>query len=120
MAGTKTQVMRAKLSGPGVYLIRCKTNGKVYVGSTVRNVRNRLSTHFGALRYGRHICGRLQADFTQYGESAFEGVVIAFIPDHEVLQREASEIANHNATDSIYGYNFHAKPLLPYRKNKGK
>ena len=116
MDGKTKQVTRTKLSGPGVYMIRCKANGKVYVGSTVRNVRNRLSTHLGALRYGRHICRRLQADFTQYGESQFECLVIALIPEQDVLQRESYEIANRNATDVRYGYNFHAKPIPPYRK----
>jgi GIY-YIG catalytic domain len=59
---------------PGVYQIRCKRNGKFYVGSAV-NLRTRWDTHRRDLRRGSHHNPYLQLAWKLYGEINFEPVV---------------------------------------------
>ena len=62
---------------PGVYQIRCKRNGKFYVGSAV-NLRTRWDTHRRDLRRGSHHNPYLQLAWKLYGEINFELVVLPF------------------------------------------
>lgn len=61
---------------PGVYSIRNKTNGKVYVGSTTRNIMTRFSEHKHNLRHNKHSNLYLQHAWNKYGENCFEFSVI--------------------------------------------
>jgi len=53
----------------GVYQIRCKSNGKIYIGSAV-NLRQRWDGHRRALRKQRHHNVHLQAAWNRYGEAS--------------------------------------------------
>lgn len=53
--------------GGGVYAIRCKSNGKAYVGSTRRTFERRIRDHLKDLRLGRHTCRELQAIYDRCG-----------------------------------------------------
>lgn len=55
-----------------IYLITNEVNGKMYVGSTVRNLYHRLSCHRNELRRGVHGNPHLQAAWKKYGEAAFK------------------------------------------------
>jgi len=88
----------------GVYQIKNRVNGKIYIGSSV-NVQNRVSVHRGRLRKGIHGNPHLQNAWNKYGEYAFEfslleevsvrenAVVIEqwyldnFNPDYNVVKR---------------------------------
>ena len=54
----------------GVYAITCTANGRQYIGST-RRFQARWARHQHELRQGRHKNLALQADYEQYGPTAF-------------------------------------------------
>ena len=55
----------------GVFQIRNKTNGKVFIDSS-NNVPGKINRHRFALNAGQHASKSLQADWNELGESAFE------------------------------------------------
>lgn len=55
----------------GVFQIRNKTNGKVFVDSS-NNIPGKINRHTFALNADRHASKSLQADWNEHGESAFE------------------------------------------------
>jgi group I intron endonuclease len=59
----------------GIYIIRNKTNGNVYIGST-SSFSKRKNRHFRYLRTGRHENKHLQNAFNKYGEDAFEFIIV--------------------------------------------
>jgi len=59
----------------GIYAIRNRRNGKVYIGSA-SNISKRWSRHRKDLREGLHRNRHLQAAFSCYGEAAFEFVLL--------------------------------------------
>lgn len=59
----------------GVYKISC-INGYVYYGRS-NNIKLRKYTHLFQLRRGRHHCKKMQKDFNELGESAFQFIEIA-------------------------------------------
>jgi hypothetical protein len=59
----------------GVYTITCKRNGRVYAGSS-GDCYQRICWHLVKLRIGGHINRELQADFSEYGEEAFEHRIV--------------------------------------------
>ena len=65
----------------GIYIIRCISNNKVYIGQSV-NLKHRLNEHKRNLRSGIHINKHLQKAFNKYGEKEFAFDVL------EVLQEE--------------------------------
>ena len=59
------------IKSAGVYLLENTVTGKVYVGSTTRNLRARIQHHQLQLRRGRHTNPKLQNAWAKYGEEAF-------------------------------------------------
>ncbi len=59
----------------GIYCIECLSNGRRYIGKSV-NVKARKSSHFSALRNGKHYNKKLQASFDKYGESSFRWFLV--------------------------------------------
>lgn len=55
----------------GIYQIRCKESGNLYVGSAV-DFNNRWKMHLHLLNRGKHHSRHMQAAWIKYGESAFE------------------------------------------------
>lgn len=71
----------------GIYGIRCRATGFLYVGSSASTF-DRLRTHRRHLRDGRHINWLLQAEWAKHGESQFEFFLIEAVP---VLDLSAAE-----------------------------
>lgn len=71
----------------GIYLIRCKENGRIYIGSS-KNVYYRLTDHKRFLRNGLHHCRKMQDDYNLYGADTFEYQIIEFCSEQERLKRE--------------------------------
>src|ERR1044072_24266 len=91
----------------GVYMIRHKITGKVYIGSTARKMGfpERFRHHLSELRRGVHHSRYLQRAWNKYGEKAFEFVIIQkCIPDL-CLKREQFWMEYYKATDLKFGYN---------------
>lgn len=77
----------------GIYIFRCKANGRVYIGSS-RYLGRRVSVHLQRLRNGTHHSRKLQHCFDKYGDNAFEINILEFVPQthknirDELVQRE--------------------------------
>lgn len=89
----------------GVYVIRNRANGKVYVGSAATSIRARWATHRYRLRAGGHCNAHLQHAWSKHGEAAFEFVVIERVPPQECVAREQAWIDFYRASDPLCGYN---------------
>ena len=55
----------------GVFQMRNKTNGKVFIDSS-NNIPGKINRHKFALNAGQHASKSLQADWNKFGESEFE------------------------------------------------
>lgn len=73
---------------PGIYVIRCIANGRVYVGSSAL-VNARWMDHQRLLRRGRHHCLPLMNAWKKYGEAAFSFEIVEAVSDLErLVERE--------------------------------
>jgi group I intron endonuclease len=74
----------------GVYIIRCKINNFVYIGSASgkRGFRKRLSFHLWHLQKGTHHSNILQSHFDRYGKDAFEFEIAIVCPPEKCLDFE--------------------------------
>jgi group I intron endonuclease len=59
----------------GIYTIKNKVNGKVYVGQSI-SLRKRKHDHFRALRTNTHYNTHLQSSWNKYGEDNFTFEVV--------------------------------------------
>ena len=104
-----------------VYAVRCKANGKMYIGSSV-DPETRMRTHFSEARYkirnGIENCynGSTQEtkdrtiaftkDFEKYGEKGFELYIIEKdLPFDESFEREQYYTLLYRTNEMEYGYN---------------
>lgn len=66
---------------PGVYIIECAGNDKIYVGSGM-DMQKRRREHLWALRNNRHCNIKLQRVFNKYGEESFYFYVLEAVSTH--------------------------------------
>lgn len=103
-----------------IYAIRCKENGRLYIGRTYR-LKSRIREHFaelrkgykgeGSKRYGMNQAN-FQKDFNRYGEDAFELFVLQENVSPDLCQQAESKwISEYNTTDPRYGYNIRSEKL---------
>src|SRR5258708_5089084 len=88
----------------GVYVIKCKVNGKVYVGSSLRP-RARMQDHRIVLAKGKHRNPHLQSAWNKYGPEVFMyRVKVRCLPEvrHQIEQEWIIKL---RATDPKYGFN---------------
>lgn len=71
----------------GVYAVENTITGTRYLGSAVR-FASRRSAHWWRLRSGKHQSPELQAEWNQYGETAFRFVILAVLERSELLPTE--------------------------------
>lgn len=88
----------------GIYLIRCRTTNKVYVGRA-KNIPARWRRHRWELREGRHANAYLQAAWQKYGEDQFEFSVLNLCPVGELQEQEVAHVQRLGAADRARGYN---------------
>jgi len=87
----------------GIYCIKNKVNGKVYIGSAI-NLQKRRNEHYRRLNAGIHANRRLQHSWNKYGEAAFVFSIIELVNDVSCLvEREQFWIDSLEAVRS--GYN---------------
>ena len=60
----------------GIYQIKCKTNNKIYIGSSV-NIKQRWKYHKWQLRAGKHDAKYMQNCWNKYGEEDFVFSILA-------------------------------------------
>lgn len=89
----------------GIYAIRNKINGKVYVGSS-KSVHYRWGqSHRPFLRKGDHPNDHLQHSWSKYGEDNFEFEVIEECDESLLAEREEHWIEHHKSWNRQFGYN---------------
>lgn len=87
----------------GVYSIRCKKNGRIYIGES-ENIEIRWCQHKTNLKYHTHHSKLLQEDYDKYGLDAFVWSVLCECKN--IKERKNIEKNYINALGTIrYGYN---------------
>lgn len=87
----------------GVYSIRCKKNGRIYIGES-ENIEIRWCQHKMNLKYHTHHSKLLQDDYDKYGGDAFIWSVLGEYNNEQ--ERKAAEKNYIYALGTIkYGYN---------------
>src|SRR6476660_7780511 len=71
----------------GIYRIKCRSTGKLYIGSSV-NIYVRWTEHRRLLRLGKSPCLRLQRAWNKYGSGAFRFAVLEECKPRALLTRE--------------------------------
>ena len=92
-----------------IYAIRCKENGRVYIGCTA-NFEARAKSHLSQLRNGEKRreqgTSRFQDDYDQFGEDSFEFYILEEnIPWAQRKAREVYWIEVYDAMNEEFGYN---------------
>lgn len=89
-----------------IYGILNLVNGKIYVGSAV-DFYHRSRTHKSKLKYGEHANKHLQSAWIEYGEMAFEFIVLENVLwKSDLLDREQYWIDLTDCHNPEHGYNF--------------
>lgn len=68
---------------PGTYALRNTATNKIYIGAT-KNVKKRVSSHFGRLRRGIHKIKELQKDYSILTNNSFEIVVFIYCEEDDL------------------------------------
>lgn len=91
----------------GVYLIRNKATGGVYVGSTSHDFYVRFKTHRKHLRENKHANAYLQHVYNKYGLENFEFLVLEEVggPVQEVLAAEQRWLDHYLGQNEVDCYN---------------
>lgn len=106
----------------GIYTIRNKRNGKIYVGRS-RNLHNRLRDHKTDLKENRHKNQYLQRAYNIESES-FEFEILEFYPEEVLGDMETYWMNMTNSYNRHHGYNIDtngnngAKKLSPETREK--
>ena len=80
----------------GIYQIKNKVNGKVYIGQAI-DVYERRSKHLSALRNNHHFNPHLQRAWDKYGPKAFEWSFVEACPIDQLQEREKYWVEKTNA-----------------------
>lgn len=102
----------------GIYIIRCKLTGRVYVGSS-KNVNSRLNHHISSLRGSRHASWKLQEAWYEHGEDNFEFLLLEEVLEPELSLFEQKYIDEFNSFAN--GFNCRKDAIRAiYRRNTAK
>lgn len=93
----------------GIYLIRCKTENKIYIGVS-KNINNRYSQHISLLSKNKHPNMYLQQAFNNWGKEDFSLEVLqeldqSNVSRDELYNLEIYYISLHKSNNRDYGYN---------------
>ena len=105
------------MSFPGVYVIKNENTGKLYIGSTINPIKERIVQHFCSLRKNNHHSIKLQRSYNNHGEPAFTVRSLeTFLAEKEELKsysfiREQQYIKFYNSVEQ--GYNVAREATQP-------
>ena len=94
---------RKKLT-KGIYLITNLSNGKVYVGQSIR-IEARFDQHKSSLKGGYHENSHLQRAYNLYGADSFKFDILEECTLDVIDNRERHWISYYNSTNEDFGYN---------------
>ena len=106
----------------GIYLIKCKSEDKVYIGQS-NDIKKRYRSHIQDLRKNKHPNSYLQKAFNCYGENDFS-LEILYELDNETFDRnklyelEMKYISLYNSTDRTKGFNIESGGMSSNRCSK--
>lgn len=86
----------------GIYLIKNKKNGKMYVGQSV-NVNDRFVRHKTLLKHNKHYNRYLQNSYNKHGLEQFEFIVLEECEECLLDSREQHWIDSHDE-DKLYNH----------------
>ena len=93
----------ANMKDKGIYIIINHESGAVYVGSTSKSFRDRLSSHLYQLKRNNHHNPHLQLAWNKYPAFVFEFTVLEYVNDIKLLDaREKYWIDYHRMFTDIY------------------
>lgn len=75
----------------GIYIIKNKENGRVYIGSTVRSFRDRKREHFKKLVQNAHYNKYLQEEFNVFGRNSFIFEILESVDDKNIVRKVEQE-----------------------------
>jgi group I intron endonuclease len=88
----------------GIYMIRNKVNGRVYIGSSSK-IENRIYLHKWELNRNDHHSPLLQRAWNKYGESAFEFSTVLIASVENLVMYEQLIIDFYDASNPKTGFN---------------
>lgn len=105
-----------------IYALKCRVNGKVYVGST-KKLPKRIREHRSLLRRGLHSETELQQDWSLHGEAEFSFYELeTFVYDESLETRRSAELKwmeQFSKDGLLYNKNRISMALLPEAIAKG-
>lgn len=78
-------------TGSGIYQIRNKRDGRIYIGQTI-NFTHRRNQHFSKLKAQCHLSDRLQDDYDKYGKDMFVFEIIERCDKDDLNRKERGYI----------------------------
>jgi len=92
-----------------IYIIKNKTNGKIYIGQTTRSFTRRLWEYRSAYKYNNFHNQYLANAFNKYGWDNFEiSVIDNALTVEELNEKEINYINKYNSNNREFGYNLEA------------
>ena len=89
----------------GIYMIRNKVNGKIYIGQAIEIEGSRWKRHRSELRGNYHGNEHLQRAWNKYGEKSFEFSILLECEENQLNTYEEYYIFELMTYDSRIGYN---------------
>ena len=89
----------------GIYMIRNKVDGKMYIGQATDIEGARWKIHRNELRGNRHYNEHLQRSWNKYGEDNFEFIILLECEENQLNTFEEYYIFESMAYDPRVGYN---------------
>ena len=93
-----------KICTSGIYQIKNKINGKIYIGSSI-NVERRFKEHKKLLSHNKHPNKHLQLSWKKYGESNFTFILLEEVLVESLLTKEQYYIDSYQSYNNDIGYN---------------
>ena len=96
----------------GVYVIKCQSNGLIYIGSSV-NIRKRWSEHINTLNRNTHGNNYLQNAWNKYGQENFDFSVLDICESEKLQMKEQFYLNFYRSYNRGIGFNIAEKAFLP-------
>ena len=87
-----------------VYAIRHTVTGRIYIGSTGKELHERYSAHISLLRKGSHSSKLMQKDFDEFGEN-YTVYKLDTIPTYNERDMEYQYMLKYDTGNPNKGYN---------------
>lgn len=101
----------------GIYMIRNKINGKVYIGQTI-DLENRWMQHRSRLKCEKHENKHLQAAYNLYGKDAFDYIFLEECNEDQLDEKETFYIQYYDSYNSGYNQDLGGQGCRGYKHSE--